>query len=112
MRYYAELAQKTSPPFNELLQMATAGDQAACAAVDKMSRALGRGMHMVASALAPSEIVVVGDITTVWQMAAPIIESEMRRNRLVRVPRLRPARGGSQARLRTAVALVMNENQL
>jgi len=48
----------------------------------------------------------------VWPMAAPIIESEMRRNRLVRVPRLRAARGGSQARLRTAVALVMNENML
>ena len=77
-----------------------------------MCRALGRGMHMVASALAPSEIVIVGDITNLWSKAAPIIESEMRRNRLVHVPRLRPARGGSQARLRTAVALVMNENQL
>jgi len=67
---------------------------------------------MVASALAPSEIVVVGDITTVWPMAAPIIESEMRRNRLVSVPRIRAARGGSEARLRTAVAMVMNENLL
>jgi predicted NBD/HSP70 family sugar kinase len=112
MRYYAELAQKPSPGFDELLRMAQAGDKMACAAIEKMCAALGRGMHMVASALAPSEIVVVGDITTVWSMAAPIIESEMRRNRLVRVPHLRPARGGSQARLRTAVALVMNENML
>ena len=112
MRYYAELAQQPSPAFDELLRMAESGDQSARAAIEKMCRALGRGMHMVASALAPSEIVVVGDITNVWQMAAPIIESEMRRNRLVRIPRLRPARGGSQARLRTAVALVMNENQL
>lgn len=112
MRYYAELAQAPAPGFDQLLRMTEAGDEAACAAIDKMCRALGRGMHMVASALAPSEIVVVGDITTVWQMAAPIIESEMRRNRLVRVPRLRAARGGSQARLRTAVALVMNEKLL
>lgn len=112
MRYYAELAQRPSPGFDQLLRMAEAGDQAACAAIDKMCRALGRGMHMVASALAPSEIVVVGDITTVWPMAAPIIESEMRRNRLVRVPRLRAASGGAMARLRTAVALVMNENLL
>jgi hypothetical protein len=36
----------------------------------------------------------------------------MRRNRLVRIPRLRPARGGNQARLRSAVALVMHENLL
>ncbi|HUB51104.1 MAG TPA: ROK family protein [Terracidiphilus sp.] len=112
MRYYSELAQKPSPGFDELLRMAEAGDEMARAAVEKMCRALGRGMHMVASALAPSEIVVVGDITTVWSLAAPIIESEMRRNKLVCVPRLRPARGGSQARLRTAVALVMNENML
>lgn len=112
MRYYTELAQKPAPGFDQLLRMAEAGDPAAREAIDKMCRALGRGMHMVASGLAPSEIVVVGDITTAWQMAAPIIESEMRRNRLVRVPRLRAARGGSQARLRTAVALVMNENLL
>jgi predicted NBD/HSP70 family sugar kinase len=112
MRYYAELVQEPAPGFDQLLRMAEAGDQAARQAIDKMCRALGRGMHMVASALAPSEIVVVGDITTMWQMAAPVIESEMRRNRLVRVPRLRAARGGSQARLRTAVALVMNENLL
>ncbi len=112
LRYYAELTQKSLPGFDQLLRLTEAGDQAACAAVDKMCRALGRGMHMVASALAPGEIVVVGDITNVWSMASPIIESEMRRNRLVRVPRLRPARGGSQARLRTAVALVMNENLL
>jgi predicted NBD/HSP70 family sugar kinase len=112
MRYYSELSGEPAPGFDVLLRMADAGDSQACAAIEKMCSALGRGMHMVASALAPSEIVVVGDITTVWPIAAPIIESEMRRNRLVRVPRLRPARGGSQARLRTAVALVMNEHQL
>jgi predicted NBD/HSP70 family sugar kinase len=112
MRYYSEIAHKISPGFDAILRMAEAGDQEARTAIDMMCRALGRGMHMIASALAPSEIVVVGDITTVWPMAAPTIESEIRRNRLVRVPRLRPARGGSHARLRTAVALVMNENQL
>lgn len=112
MRYYTELTQKPSPGFDQLLKMTEAGDPAACSAIEKMCRALGRGMHMVTSALAPSEIVVVGDITTVWKMAAPIIESEMKRNRLIRVPRLRAAGGGSQARLRTAVALVMNENLL
>ena len=112
LRYYTELTQQTLPGFEQLLQRAGAGEEAAKAAVEKMCRALGRGMHMVASALAPSEIVVVGDITNHWAKAAPIIEAEMRRNRLVRVPRLRAARGGSRARLRTAVALVMNESRL
>ncbi len=112
MRYYAEIAQKPTPAFDVLLQMAESGDAAAVEAIDRMCKALGRGMHMIASALAPSEIVVVGDITTAWHLAGPVIEAEMRRNRLVRIPKLRPARGGNQARLRSAVALVMNENLL
>ena len=112
MRYYAEAAHQPSPAFDVLLQLAESGDAAAVQAIDRMCKALGRGMHMIASALAPGEIVVVGDITTAWQLAGPVIEAEMRRNRLVRIPKLRPARGGNEARLRSAVALVMNENLL
>jgi hypothetical protein len=41
---------------------------------------------MIASALAPSEIVVVGDITSLWEMAGPLVEAEMRRNPLPRGP--------------------------
>ena len=33
---------------------------------------------MIASALAPNEIVVVGDITTVWYLVGPVVEAEMR----------------------------------
>jgi phospholipase C len=77
-----------------------------------MCAALGRGMHMIASALAPSEIVVVGDITTIWRLAGPRIEQEMRRIPMVRTPRLRPAQDGNKARLRSAVALVMHDNQV
>ena len=69
-------------------------------------------MHMIATALAPSEIVVVGDITTIWRLAGPRIEQEMRRIPMVRVPKLRPAQDGNKARLRSAVALVMHDNQV
>jgi predicted NBD/HSP70 family sugar kinase len=112
MRYYTEFANKPSPPFEDLLKLAEAADPAAKQAIDRMCAALGRGMHMIASALAPSEIVVVGDITTLWHIAGPSIGTEMRRNPLVRVPRLRPAQDGNKARLRSAVALVMHENLL
>jgi len=67
---------------------------------------------MIASALAPSEIVVVGDITTIWRIAGPLIEAEMLRHPLAKVPRLRPAQEGNKARLRSAVALVMHETLL
>jgi predicted NBD/HSP70 family sugar kinase len=112
MRYYTEITGKPSPPFESLLKSAEAGDPAAIEAIDRMCIALGRGMNMIASALAPSEIVVVGDITMLWHFAGPRIEAEMRRNPSVRVPTLRPAQEGNTARLRSAVALVMNENLL
>jgi predicted NBD/HSP70 family sugar kinase len=112
MRYYSEIANQPSPPFEGLLKLAAAGDSAGRQAIDKMCAALGRGMHAIASALAPSEIVVVGDITGIWEVAGPLVEAEMRRNPLARVPLLRPAHEGDTARLRSAVALVMNENSL
>jgi predicted NBD/HSP70 family sugar kinase len=112
MRYYSEIANKPSPPFESLLKLAAAGDPAGKEAIDKMCIALGRGLHMIAAALAPSEIVVVGDITPLWYLIGPLVEAEMRRNPLIRVPRLRPAHEGNKARLRSAVALVMNENLL
>jgi predicted NBD/HSP70 family sugar kinase len=112
MRYYEEITNKPVPSFDALLKLARAGDPAGKEAVYRMCRALGRGMHMIALALAPSEIVVVGDITTIWDLASPVIEAEMRRYPLVGIPRLRPAREGNKARLRSAVALIMNANPL
>jgi predicted NBD/HSP70 family sugar kinase len=108
VRYYAEIAKKPACSFETLLQLAEDHDPAGQEAIDRMCKALGRGMHMIALALAPSEIVVVGDITAIWQLAGPIIEAEMRHFPLVRVPTLRPARDGDKARLRSAVALIMS----
>jgi predicted NBD/HSP70 family sugar kinase len=112
MRYYAELANRPSPQFEDLLKLAETGDPAGRKAIDRMCAALGRGMHMIASALAPAEIIVVGDITTIWHIAGPLIESEMNRLPSVTMPRLRPAQEGNKARLRSAVALVMHETLL
>jgi predicted NBD/HSP70 family sugar kinase len=112
MRYYAEAANKPSPAFEELLNLAQAADPAAKTAIDRMCAALGRGMHMIASALAPAEIVVVGDITAIWHTAGPLIEAEMRRHPPATLPRLRPTHEGNKARLRSAVALVMHETLL
>ncbi|MGA8728855.1 MAG: ROK family transcriptional regulator [Terracidiphilus sp.] len=108
LRYYSEITGNSLPSFVALLQLAEASDPAAQQALDKMCKALGRGMHMISLALAPSELVVVGDITTFWHVAGPAIDTEMRRFPLVRIPKLRPAQEGNRARLRSAVALVMS----
>jgi len=112
MRYYAEAVNKPSPAFEDLLKLLEAGDPAAIVAIERMCEALGRGMHMIASALAPAEIIVVGDITTVWHIAGNLIETAMRRTPLISAPRIRPAQEGNKARLRSAVALVMHETLL
>src|SRR5271170_1581468 len=112
VRYYAEIEKKPPITFDNLLKLAQSGDASAKKALNKMCVALGRGIRMIASALAPNEIVVVGDITTVWYLVGPVVEAEMRRSPLVKVPHVRPAHDGGKARLRSAVALVMNDNLL
>ena len=108
LRYYAETAKTPLSSFEDLLRLAEAHDAAAEAAIGKMCKALGRGMHMIALALAPREIVIVGDITALWDVAGPLIEAEMHSSPLVRASSLRPAREGEKARLRSAVALIMS----
>ncbi|HMG87829.1 MAG TPA: ROK family protein [Terracidiphilus sp.] len=112
MRYFAEIAKKPISSFDALIQLAKADDDAAKQALTMMCKALGRGMHMIALALAPGEIVVVGDIANVWDLAGPVIEAEMRSFALVRAPSIRSAREGNKARLRSAVALIMNSKVL
>jgi predicted NBD/HSP70 family sugar kinase len=112
LRYFREITGKPSPPtFASLVRMAQSGNQSAIQAIDKMSLSLGRGLRMIASALAPTEIVVVGEITNAWYLFGPKIEIEMKHNSLPRPPRLRPSVEANTARLRSAVALVMNTEQ-
>jgi len=118
LRFYSELTGgKTGDggstlTFDLLLKQALAGDQKAVAAVEKMSRYLGGGMRMIASALAPHEIIVVGDITMAWHLFGPVVEGEFRKSKLTHVPTLRPAYDAKVARLRSAVALVWNERPI
>jgi predicted NBD/HSP70 family sugar kinase len=110
LRYYNEMTRNGMPPnFAALVKMAQGDDQNAIKALEKMSLYLGRGLRMIASALAPSEIIVVGDITSAWHMFGPKIEAELKHNAISKPPRLRPSFEGNTARLRSAVALVMNE---
>lgn len=110
LRYYHEISGKKIPAtFASLVKMAQTDDQDAIAALDRMSGFLGRGLRMIASALAPSEIVIVGDITSAWHLFGPTIEEELKRNAFGKAPRIRPSFDGNSSRLRSAVALVMNQ---
>ena len=113
LRYYQEMTGKSAPAtFESLLRLAQNGDVLAVKAIEKMSFSLGRGLRMIAAALAPTEIVVVGEITNAWYLFGSKIEAEMKHNSLPSLPRLRPSIEASTARLRSAVALVMDGDSL
>jgi predicted NBD/HSP70 family sugar kinase len=100
----------TPPTFEALVKMSLSGDQPATQALTQMAEYLGRGIRIISIALAPNEIVVVGEITTAWHSFGSIIEDQLKKNAFTKVPILRPAYDGNTARLRSAVALVLSED--
>jgi predicted NBD/HSP70 family sugar kinase len=111
LRYYHESkATSMELSFVDLLSLAESGDALALKAIEKMARAIGRGMRMIVSGLAPEEIVVVGDLTRTWRRFGPTIEAEVAAGFLGgKPPRVRPAEG-KMARLRGTVALVLQKH--
>ncbi|HEY1579219.1 MAG TPA: ROK family protein [Terracidiphilus sp.] len=112
LRYYKEIAGESLTSFDALLDLAEKNDSDAIEAVSKMCRALGQGMHMIVTTLAPSEIVLVGEFTRAWSRSYSIISDELRKFPLTAIPRLRMATEPDTARLRSGVALVMSEKLL
>ncbi|HLH06179.1 MAG TPA: ROK family transcriptional regulator [Terriglobales bacterium] len=111
LRYYAELTKSPAPStFQELLGFAESGDRFALKALDKMAHAIGRGIRMVVTGIAPEEIVVVGEFTRMWDRYGPVVEAEAKPATVSgKTPRLRPAPDPRMARLRGTVALVLHK---
>jgi hypothetical protein len=65
---------------------------------------------MISVALAPKEIVVVGEFTAVWHTYGAIVEQQVKKNAFTKVPLLRPEYDARTARLKSAVALVLGED--
>jgi predicted NBD/HSP70 family sugar kinase len=108
IRYYQELSGcAVLPSFDGILRLAQNGDKTALRALRKQCAALGRGLRMLATGLAPREIVLVGDITTLWHELGSVVQDEFALHPLRLVPILRPAKDASLARLRGAVAIVL-----
>ncbi len=113
LRYYSELCPM--PPefgFRDLMARAEGGDAQALQAFDRMAHAVGKGMCMMVTGLAPEEIVIAAEFTRLWNKMGPVIEEEVASAVLVgKPPRIRPAVAEpSMARLRGAVALVLQRH--
>ncbi len=109
VRYFVEMAPSAPvPTFEQLLRLGQDGDAIACQALQKMAKHLGAGIRVIMAALAPREIIIVGDITTAWHLFGSSVLAEMNKHSLSHVPMLRPTYDGNAARLRSAVALVFS----
>jgi predicted NBD/HSP70 family sugar kinase len=112
--YYKELCPASNQiTFNELLNMAEEGDGAAVEALARQAQAIGRGLRMIAASLAPSLILIAGDITSAWNRFAPLLEKEIADQVVGGVaPRILPTHEGEIARLRGAAALIFQRGSL
>lgn len=97
--------------FDDLLRLCEAGDARAGEAIDRMAHYLGVGLAMLITGLAPSLIVVVGEVTRAWQRVGPVI------NRVVAekspqaiAARIVPSDESAQPRLRGTIALVLQKH--
>jgi predicted NBD/HSP70 family sugar kinase len=112
LRYYHESSTDSSDlTFQELLALADSGHAQALKALDKMAHALGKGMRVIVTGLAPEDIVVVGEFAGQWQRFGRVIEAEVAAATLVGAPpRVRPAENPGMARLRGTIALVLKRH--
>lgn len=113
LRYYAgaRSGEVENLSFADLLTLAEQGDVRAKRALDEMARHLGAGISLLAAGLAPSRIIVIGQITRAWQRVGPIIERVVADRASTHVrPYIEPTEDAAQPRLRGTVALVLQKH--
>jgi len=64
LRYYKEFEPRAgTTTFNELLNLAEAGDANATKALAQQALYIGRGLRLIIAGLSPAVILIAGDIT-------------------------------------------------
>lgn len=94
----------------DLIARARAGDARARAALEETALHLGRGLVAIVHALNPHRIYVGGEITEAWDLIEPVLRRPVEERALtaaMAATPILPEAGGSRARLRGAVALIV-----
>jgi len=106
-----EITQDPVTIFTDILSLAERGDRRAGEVLDVMARYLGLGMAMLVNGLAPSVIVVVGEVTRAWKRVGPLVQSVVREcARTHATTRIVPADDATQPRLRGTIAVVLQKH--
>ena len=97
--------------FADILLLAERGDLKAGEVLDEMARYLGLGMAMLVNGLAPSVIVLVGEVTRAWKRVGPLIQNVVRECAHTHAATsIEPADDATQPRLRGTIALVLQKH--
>jgi predicted NBD/HSP70 family sugar kinase len=96
--------------FDDILRLASRGDARALKAIDRMADHLAHAICMVVCGLAPEILVVVGEVTRLWERVGPRVDAMVSKHALARATtRILPANPDAQPRLRGTIALVLQE---
>jgi predicted NBD/HSP70 family sugar kinase len=117
VRYYTEASSRrptavsTPPTFEDVLRLAEQGDVRAGQALDRMAHYLGDGIAMLVMGLAPSIVVVFGEVTQAWGRVGPLIRARVE-GRLYTPAKTRivPMNPAAETRLHGAIALVLQKH--
>jgi predicted NBD/HSP70 family sugar kinase len=123
VRYYAQSASTTRngkagaklvgkvPTFDDVLRLAELGDPKATDAIKQMARYLGIGIAQLVTGLAPDLIVVVGEVTRVWNQISPVINETVRDRSYTRAAtRIIAKDPSAEPRLLGTIALVLQKH--
>jgi predicted NBD/HSP70 family sugar kinase len=111
IRWYSGNAQAQDLRFGDLLNLAEWGDTAAAKALETMAYWLGAGFRMIVAGAAPERILVVGDVARAWNRLNTSVTAGLMAHSLAeeQIPQIVPVQDGEAARLRGAVALVLQK---
>jgi predicted NBD/HSP70 family sugar kinase len=122
LRYYAEAkptdAQQQNSHFKNggtlsfetLLKHFEQGDPKAIGAIERMADYLGRGIAMLVTGLTPEQIVVVGEVTRIWDFVGPIVADVVKRCSFTHATtRILTGDYADQPRLRGIIALILQK---
>lgn len=97
--------------FEDLVNLAESGDADAVRALEKMGHYLGVGLAMVITSLAPSVVVVVGEVTRAWNIVGPqALKEEGSRVQKHLPTKIVPTDDMVHPRLRGAVAVILHND--
>lgn len=100
------------PTFEDILYLAEQGDTKAVEAIEHMAHYLGIGLAMLITGIAPSVIVMIGEVTRAWERINPVIKRVLEE----RLPsgqsgtQILPAEDILQPRLRGSIALILQKH--